>query len=334
MTAIGACTTGAPPGFSDGEQWVIPLVGPLEDGLLLVPTFVNDQGPFLFAIDPDAYISIIDEDVLHTTKVPAGEGPHLLDESDTQQTRQYAEVSSLKAGTLTVSGQRYVQLVRKGTFDADGRRIHGVLGRDVIADSLVFGFDRDLGVATLSTQKAFKKPVGAMSLSYTKLLSTVLNAEVVPLPRRLVHATIGGMQYPLHVDFGATYSQLRPRAWPRANLATSETQTGVVDEVGVIRPVKQMGVADEVTVRDATTKSVSFVPYADKRWPDQDIEGTLGLGFFRPYSVFANWDNDTLYLTPRKDGTSTKLVARIGRWQSKTLSGCADVGCVKVSLVD
>ena len=36
--------------------------------------------------------------------------------------------------------------MKAGTFDREGRRIHGVIGRDIIADSLVFGFDRDQGV--------------------------------------------------------------------------------------------------------------------------------------------------------------------------------------------
>ena len=60
---LAACTSGAPPGFSggaSGDQWVIPLVGPLEDGQLITAVTINTHGPYLFAIDPDAPMSVID----------------------------------------------------------------------------------------------------------------------------------------------------------------------------------------------------------------------------------------------------------------------------------
>jgi hypothetical protein len=38
-----------------------------------------------------------------------------------------------------------------------------------------------------------------------------------------------------------------------------------------------------------------------------------------------------LYLRPR---TPADVVTRIARWQSKTLSGCANLGCVKGSVID
>src|SRR4029079_16709660 len=42
----GSVGAGAPPWFAKGDTWTIPLVGPLEDGLLLVPALVNGKGPF------------------------------------------------------------------------------------------------------------------------------------------------------------------------------------------------------------------------------------------------------------------------------------------------
>jgi hypothetical protein len=333
VALLGSCSIGAPPGFSEGDQWVIPLIGPVEDGLLLVPALVNDKGPFVFALDPDAHVSIIDEDVLAATGAHTGEGPRMLDENDTQQVRFYAEILSWQIGTLTVKGPKPAQIVGKGTFDADGRRIHGVLGRDIIADSLVLEFDRDTGVMTLMTQKAFKAPAGAATFTYSKLHNTIQNIETPPLPRRLVDATVGGVRYALHVDLGATTSQLRPRAWSRAKLVPSAVQIATVDEAGMLRSVKEKAIASSVTVGSITTKDVPFVPYGDKRWPDQDIEGSLGLGFFKPYVVTVNWDKDRFYLQPRKN-TAAQIVARLGRWQSKTLTSCPNVGCIKASLID
>jgi hypothetical protein len=333
-SSTSGCTSGPPPGFSNGDQWVIPLIGPLEDGLLLVPALVNDKGPFVFAIDPDAHVSVIDEDVLAATKAHTGEGPRMLDESDTERNRFYAEILSWQLGTLTVKGPRPAQVVGKGTFDADGRRIHGVIGRDIIADSLVFSFYRDSGVVVLATQKGFKPPAEATSVSYSKLQSRIPNVETLPLPRRLVSATVGGQKYALHFDLGATVSQLREPSWSRAKLAQSDADLAVVDEVGILRQVKRKAVAEAVAVGGVSAKDVVFVPYTDKRWPDQDIDGTLGLGFFKQFSVIANWDKDTVYLVPRKPEGLVNVAGRLGRWQSQKLMACPDAGCVKANVID
>lgn len=325
------CTVGAPPGFSAGDSWTVPLVGPLEDGLLLVPALVNGKGPYVFLVDPDAHVSIVDQDVVNETGARTGEGPHLLDESDTQRARYYAEILSWQLGTLTVQGPKPAQIVAKGAFDAGGRRIHGVIGRDIIADSLVFKFDRDAGVITLTTLKT-AKPTGT-PVSYTLLSSRITNADVIPLSRKLVKAEINGVPFTLHVDFGASASQLRSRSWAKAKLTPTEGSLVLVDEVGMPREVKQGGVADVVSLAGLKSTNVAFVSYDDKRWPDQDLEGTLGLSFFKPYSVAANWDSHTLYLQPRPD-PSLSVVARIGRWQSKTLMGCEHLGCIKATITD
>lgn len=332
-TFVAACSVGAPTGFSEGATWTIPLIGPLEDGLLLVPALVNGKGPFVFAIDPDAHVSIIDQYVLKESGARTGEGPRLLDENDTQQNRFYAEILEWQLGTLTVKGPKPAQLVMMNVFDADGRRIHGVIGRDIIADTLVFGFDRDAGVAVLTTLKAFKSPANATTLGFSVLRSQVANAQVLPISRRLVNATINGQRFTLHLDFGATPSQLRARSWAKAKLVESDLKLALVDEVGMPRNVKKQGTAESVSLGTLSAKHVTFVPYEDKRWPDQDLDGTIALGFLKPYNVSINWDQSKVYITKRGDPMAT-LKARIGRWQSKTLTSCANAGCVKLSLID
>lgn len=326
---LSGCAAGAPPGFSEGDSWTIPLIGPLEDGLLLVPALINGKGPYVFAIDTDAHVSIVDQELVKETGARAGEGPRLLDESDTGRPRFYAEILEMQLGTLVVKGPKPAQMVAAGTFDAGGRRIHGVLGRDIIADSLVFTFDRDAGAVTLATQKS-AKPTGT-AVTYSPLYSRIANAEVTPLARKLTTAQISGVPFALHIDLGATASQLRTRSWAKAKLTAVDAPLVLVDEVGMAREVKQQAVADSVSLAAMTAPKVAFVPYADKRWPDQDLEGTLGLSFFAPFAVTANWDSRTLYLRPR---AQVEAATRIGRWQSKTLSGCANLGCVKGSVID
>jgi hypothetical protein len=73
------------------------------------------------------------------------------------------------------------------------------------------------------------------------------------------------------------------------------------------------------------------VPYAKQRWREQDLEGALGLDFFMPYTVWANWDSKTIQLVPRRDAA---LTARIGRWQMRELSACTTPGCVSMTIID
>src|ERR1044071_7401109 len=95
---MAGCAVGTPAGFSSGDQWTFPLVGPLEDGLLITPVMINTHGPYLFLIDPDAPISIIDVELVKVASLRPIPGPPRLDESDTQRVRAYAELTGLEIG--------------------------------------------------------------------------------------------------------------------------------------------------------------------------------------------------------------------------------------------
>jgi hypothetical protein len=297
--------------------------------LLLTPVTVNTHGPYLFLIDPDAPMSIVDAEVVKAASLRPFAGPHRLDETDTQRPGAYAEMIGLEIGTLVIE-RRDAIVVPRRTFDVAGRRIHGVLGRDVLADSLAFGFDRDQGVGYLVTQSAFRVPPNSLTLSYSLLDPRIANAQVLPTQRRLVTATIGGQTFPVHVDLGATASQLREELWEKAKLVARDIQAVVVDEVGTARRVTKGSDPTTATIGGATGQ-VAFLPYADKRWEEQDIAGTLGLGFFSTYSVWLSWNSKALYLVGRK---SVPAATRIARWDSPVLAKCPHPGCVEVRLVD
>jgi len=330
--ALGACTSGPPPGFAGGtgDRWAFPLVGALEGDLLITPVTLDGRGPYLFGIDPDANVSIIDEQVVKELGLRTRKGPHRLDETDTQHPRFYAEILALELGTLIIE-RRDAMIVKAGTLDASGRRIHGMLGKDVLADSLVFGFDRDQGLGFLTTVKAFKPPPDAIAIKYDALRSQIPNAQVLPVDRRLARATIAGEPFTLHLDLGAPASQLRESAWTRAKLQPQDAQTAVIDEVGIPRRVTRIGVGEAVTLGAATAAQVAFVPYADKPWSDHELDGTLGLDFFREYTVWLDWDAKTYHLAKRRPVAPR---VRIERWDVGALSSCKQLGCVTVRLVD
>ncbi len=328
---LASCSVGAPPGFSAGTSWTAPLIGPLEGNQLLVPVFVNGAGPFLFGIDPDAPVSIVDERVVKEAKLVVGKGSRMIDESDTTRPRFYAEAIGLEIGSLTVE-RRDAELVNDHVYDQDGRQIDGVIGRDIIADSLAFEIDRERGLLVVMTAKeATAASFGGEAVHWKRLTAQLDGLGEQPMARRLVTAQIDGVPYTLHVDFGASASQLKERAWGAAKLTVREQRGVVTDEAGTVRAVDKLGTADTVTLGGATAQKVEFVPFADKRWHDEDFEGTLGLDFFRDQTVLVNLDRDVYYTKPR---TPVPAGQRISRWTKLLLPECPHLGCVTVAAID
>lgn len=327
------CPGDKPPGFSGGngkdDRWSFPLVGPLEDGILMAPVMLGTHGPYLFMIDPDAEVSIIDADLMKLAGLRPVPGPLRLDEDDKQRRRAYAEVNGLELGQLIIE-RREVMIAASHLYDVAGRRVYGVLGRDVLADSLAFGFDRDRGLGHLVSQTAFRAPPGATPMKYSVLNPQIPNVQTLPPQRRLVQAMVGGAVLSLHVDLGATASQLRDGLWERAQLVPRDIKAVLVDEIGTPRTVAKTSEPTTATV-GAVTGPALFVPYADKRWDAQYIAGTLGLGFFAAHSVWLSWHEKSLYLVPRQ---AIPAKERIGRWDSPVLEKCPNVGCIQTRLVD
>src|SRR5580765_904840 len=79
---VSGCAIGAPPGFSEGDSWTFALVEPLAEGRLLTPVYVEGRGPYLFAIDPDAPITVADPEVVAGGSLRAHMGPRRIDQAD------------------------------------------------------------------------------------------------------------------------------------------------------------------------------------------------------------------------------------------------------------
>lgn len=323
---LAACPA-KPAGFSSGtggveDRWTLPLVGPLEDGLLITPVVVGTTGPYLFVLDPDAPITAVDGALVKRVGLRAYEGPPRYDETGAPQPRLYVEMQGMEIGSLIVEKRRAI-VVKANTFDAAGRRIYGVLGADVLASGVVFGFDREAGIATLVEDASFKPPAGAIALPFRDAAK--------PLPvqaRRVVDAKIGDVTLPLHLDLGASGSQLREAEWTRAKLTSREVAGALVDEVGSHRKISKASEPVGVMVGAISGRAV-FLPYGDARWVQ--VAGTLGLGFFAPYDVWASWKAHTYYLSPR---TPEPITKRMTRWEQGAIDKCAQPGCVTIRLVD
>lgn len=331
LLATAACTVGAPPGFSSGDSWSFPLVGPLENGALLVPVKVNGKGPFLFQLDPDARATSIDEGIAGALDLYGRMGPRLAAEDGTTQPTRAAEVRSLELGSLTVRNL-VVQVHDGGRFHAAGRDVLGVLGRDVLAESLVFAFDRDAGMAYLVTRDAFTAPDDTIKLRYQDVAPRRGLIGTSGGARRVAPVQVNGSSHDLHLDLGAVQSQLWPARWAAAKLTPIPFRTVLVDELGNLRQVDRGAIANQVTAGDASANGVLFVAYADQRVDAEAIDGALGLNFFAGHTVWADWSGRAIYLRAR-DPYDDKLAVRLARWQSPVLAACREPACVTAALL-
>lgn len=323
---VSGCAIGAPPGFSSGDRWVFPLLDPLDDGRLVTPLYVEGQGPYLVVLDPDAPITTLDNEVLGRAGFRARGGPRAIDEQDVSHPTFYTTATNLRLGDLAIS-ERTVRAGTNGAFNSERRRIYGVIGRDVIADSIVFGFDRERGIAWLETQQAFKPPPEAQVLEYFK--GSRRRPDLVV--RRLVTANLDGASYDMHLDLVNEVSQLREEHWKDAKLQPTAWKRTLVDEVGSHREVQTAGIADRVTAGGVTREHLGFVAYGDRRWNYGELEGALGLDFFRPFSVVADWHHERYYLTPRRDG-ALETSSRLARWGTQIPPSCRATGCATLSI--
>jgi hypothetical protein len=320
---------GPPQGFSTGDRWTFPLVDPLEDDVLVTPVTIDGYGPYLFALDPDAPISAVDTQVVSDAQLRTGKGPRQIDEAGAQQDRVYAELIGVKLGTLTIA-RRPAMVVPIGLYDTNGRHIAGVIGRDVLDESLVFGFNRDQGIAMLATEKAFRPPEHAVDFTYKTVSTRMPDLELRPVPRRLARAQINDELYSMHLDLGARVSQLRASHWASAGLTAAPAKLTVVDEVATPRAITEVGTAKLVVLAAATRDGTAFLPYEDQRWETEGVDGTLGLDFFAPFSVWMSWEHTTCYLTARGDAAAT-ATARLARWGT-AVPACAHPGCVTATV--
>jgi hypothetical protein len=169
----------------DDTHVTFPLVRPLDGTLLVTPVEVGSDW-YLFELDPFAPRTRIDGDV-----VTHG--------SDDETARI----------TLTAGGATQLidaELFDAGTIPRDNFDIMGVIGRDVLRDDLVFGVDRDAGVAWLASRKKFRPQRTVRPVPY---LSSDGGAQVI--------GEIDGKPHYLRVDLEDPEARLRGA--PDATLA-------------------------------------------------------------------------------------------------------------------
>ncbi len=324
--AASSCVIGAPPGFSSGSRWTFPLVAPLDNGLLVTPVWIKGKGPYLFAIDPEANVSIIDERIVIDAGLVIDKGfsTRLRGDDGERRVRFNAEVRDIQLGNLTIESRRAI-VVPHETLVAAGRDIRGVLGRNVLADSLVFGFDRDRGIGWLQTAASFTPPPGATRVAYKPSIIGENDAQA------LAHANVGGRDVMVELQLGSAISRLRPTLGQALGIDGAVRTSVEFDSTGARRALAVSAKPVRISLGGAVNDRAAVAPFFIRNeYPSQAMffDGTLGQDFFSRFTVYADWNDHAFYLVPRD--TSPQTAVRLGRWAD--LAGCAHPGCVTVAI--
>jgi hypothetical protein len=319
---------GAPNGFSggDGKSWSFPLIGPLEGGPLLVPVYVDGRGPYVFLVEPDAVQTVVDAQVVVEAKLRTRIFPNqnsVIDEHGRRHKYVVAEVPKLQLGELVIT-RRGMTTVDAHVLDRGGRRIHGLIGRDVLHESLIFGFDRDRAIGWLTTPKAFSTPPTAVVIGFRD------SARTSRFSRHLVETTVGNTPVVLGIDLGAPISQLDERLWTRAGLESVPVNGVLVDEFGDKDPILRVTKPTSTRLGDIT-KTISFAAFSEQKLSQSDPhDGLLGLDFFDEFDVSLDWRAHRYYLERR---TPEALPKRLARWPNSPLATCTRPACVTIRIV-
>jgi hypothetical protein len=235
-----------------------------------------------------------------------------------------AEVKKMTIGDLSIRNMR-VRVHDDGLYWSGNRRVRGILGRDVISDSLVYKFDRDKGMMYIGTQGNLKAPEGADKLSFTQSYDKH-RRYLAKLEINRTH------KLTVHLDLGARTSMLWSHLIKKYKMPNVPIQAELVDEYGTRRTVNSGTIAGIVRANEIETTALTMLPYADKRVDQEDLDGVLGLNFFNKYNITVNWHRKKFWMQPRNPNVLADATARVTRWGDQ-LTACETLACLRPTLL-
>ncbi|WP_428265802.1 hypothetical protein [Haliangium sp.] len=310
--SLTACATGRPPGFSEGTNWAIPLLGALADGTPIAPVEIDGKGPYLFAVDVDARSSLdprlvkelglpepADDAATATAAPDASEAS--ADSPAPAEAHPLAEVPRITAGTLTVSGTRFE--VRPTRASYHGRPILGTLGRELFDPSLVWTIDRDQQSAYLAV------PAHASTPAAAERVTARVQGDALLVTARLDDTSEVDLRVMLDQP-----SALRPQVAEASELRSIDDRAWV---------------AELVAVGPHEAEEQVFVALDEGLGGGYD--GVLGRAYWARFKVTVNTREQALWLTPRADDLAETTPARLARWGS-LFDGCSEPACVTLAV--
>jgi hypothetical protein len=319
-----ACALGAPLGFAKGDSWSIPAMGALEDGAFIVPVEIEGKGPFLFVAWPGAKSSIdpglakqLGLFVERTDGKLVNAGDHI-----SHEITDYAEIKRLSLGDLTANRRRFIVYPGSGTYK--GIPLNGVIGADILDDTLIWTFDRDRQMIHLAVQeKATRPSPDAIEVKLSRVNNNAM----------FVDARIGERTLDMRVDFIRTATTVWPAVAESLGLPSLDGQQ-LRDAFGrTYRYDDHAWRVPELALAGAVVGELAVFPLRDKRVRESDFDGELGADFFAQFDVTVNMHKLRMWLRPRQRHLGGTTEARVGRWGPAALA-CEHLGCVSIELGD
>jgi hypothetical protein len=318
MLAFAACAH-RPIAIKSGTSWTVPLDHPLDQHSLVVQMTVDGKGPYPFLLDPLTPDSTIDRGVAEQIGLYSKNTyTRILGQDDHTQPARIFEVITLDTGDLH-AGPIKMTGVRPGSLSADGQPIAGIVGGDVLTNSLVIDVDRDSGVLRVAVAGHEHVPAGAERIRgrdyWRNLLVPVrIDREHLWLAVKPSTSTTALWQ--------AKLEQLPPARTPE--------KERVVDETGTVDTVDVAHVADALEVDGTTVPDVPVARYDDRRAREVDYDGVLGEDVLARYHVLLDLHHSNVWLAPRDADLATHRTDRLMRW-GDVFAKCAADGCATIT---
>lgn len=290
LVIAGGCAAGAPLGFEKGtNNWSIPLEGTLANGVPLAQVEIDGKGPYLFAINLDM-LSTIDPALAQelglwetrTTKDKA------VDEQDDVVIEQftYAELPRFTVGNLTVSNRRFIAMRPGASYE--GQPILGIIGRDVISETLIWTLDRDRAMLHIATQGHYTPPPEAQQIELSLYQGQIF------VKAKIEDRITAELRVRFH-----NASQLWPELAAKAGLERVDTGD---------QQNPPLWLAKSVQIGRVYATDVPFFAFQDERVREVEYDGVLGQDLWSRYRITVNVHKRVMWLEPR-----SRELGRMGR---------------------
>jgi hypothetical protein len=340
--ALGGCpkSSGLPPGFGQGGQWAIPILGALGDSTPLTAVTIDGKGPYLFAVDVHAPSAVDPRLARELGLGPApGQGEQAAPAAGAATPS--VTIPRITLGNLTVAPARFE--VRDVRATHHGRPVQGSIGREILHPTLLWTLDRDRQSLYLGVRERQAPPPGAQRVAVRSAGAALLvEAQVAE-----------GTTAMLRVSFEPG-SALRPELAAKAGLQAIGKGEWMADQVrvgtasaseilfsafGRVEPAPEPAQpAQPPPGMPEAAVAGGKRPPAPRPAPGQalaaeidGVDGVLGQRFWASFLVAMYLKESALWLAPRAEEPGGLTAERLARWGG-LFDGCQSPACVSLAV--
>jgi hypothetical protein len=349
--ALAACPSGGglPPGFGQGTQWAIPILGALGDSTPLAVVTIDGKGPYLFAVDvntPSAVDPRLARELGLPASEPGGQSAQGAQAAGAGAATPTVTIPRITLGNLTVAPARFE--VRDVRATHHGRPVQGSIGREILHPTLLWTLDRDRQSLYLGVRERQAPPQGAQRVAVRSAgAALVVEAQVSE-----------GATAMLRVSFEPG-SAIRPELAEKAGLQAIGERGWMADEVRVgeasaseilfsafgqvspqpepAQPSQPPPGMPEAAVAGGTSPAAPARPAAPAppAAPADiaGVDGVLGQRFWASFLVAMYLKENAMWLAPRAEEAGALTAERLARWGA-LFDGCQTPACVSLAVAE